>query len=448
MVGFLFKGYVFALANNYAVWYNIVMRTPIKVFSKETGNANNYRIPSLVRLNDGSLVASADERFYTASDNPNRIEKVVRISNDNGITWGKQITAVATLGDDKQHSSAAVDPATLYDDATNTIFMLYSFTPAGIGILNCGAGSGLIEGKQKVVKGLCNYVVENGELTHKGKSVGVKVDEAGNLSCGGNLFTATSPYKAYGTSYLMLTKSTDGGNSWSAPICLDAMVKSKRMHFLGSGPANGIKIKEGKYAGRLVFPVYYGLTKWPMSLTCAVIWSDDNGKTWEIGATPEIDGRFPKKNPWIIPDPLMTTESQVVELPGGDLAVFMRNHNKKRRILRAVSKNGGASWEKPEFIEDLPHCICQITAIGFEYEGKYIIACINASDTKKRVNGKLKISLDEGKTFPYSYTITEGEFVYSSAVYLGNGDIAVLYEDNTKHEDIKFTVINLKEVIK
>lgn len=424
------------------------MRTPIKVFSKETGNANNYRIPSLVMTGDGSLVASCDERFYTGADNPNRIDKVVRISNDGGMTWSKQITAVATIGEDKQHSSAAIDPATLYDDATNTIFMLYSFTPAGVGILNCKAGSGLINGNQRVQKGLCNYVVVNGELTHNGKPTGIKVDESGNLSCGGNIFTHTSKYVAYGTSYLMLTKSTDGGFSWSTPICLDHMVKSKRMHFLGSGPANGIKIKDGKYAGRLVFPIYYGLGKMPMSLTCAVIYSDDGGNTWNIGATPEIDGRFPKKNPWIIPDPLMTTESQVVELPGGTLAVFMRNHNKKRRILRAISTNGGASWQKPQFIDDLPHCICQITAIGFEYEGKFMVACINASDTKKRVNGVLKISLDEGKTFPYSYTITEGEFVYSSAVYMGNGDIAVLYEDCTQHEDIKFTVINLKDVIK
>ena len=424
------------------------MKTPIKVFSKESGNADNYRIPSIVRLTDGSLVASADERYFTGMDNPNRIEKVVRISSDNGETWGKQITAVATLGKDKLHSSAAIDPATLYDDATNTVFMLYSFTPAGIGILNCNAGSGLKDGKQKVVKGLKTYLVENGELTYKGNPTGIKVEDNGDLSIGGNIFTASSPYKAYGTSYLMLTKSTDGGNTWSTPICLDAMVKSKRMHFLGAGPANGIKIKNGKFAGRLVFPVYYGLGKLPMSLTCAVIWSDDGGQTWEIGETPEIAGRFPKKNPWIIPDSLMTTESQVIELPNGDIAVYMRNHNKKRRILRAVSTNGGASWSKPKFIEDLPHCICQITAIAFEYEGKYTVVCINASDTKKRVNGQLKVSFDEGNTFPYSYTITEGEFVYSSATYLGNGDVAILYEDNTKHEDIKFTIINLKEVIK
>ncbi len=424
------------------------MRTPIKVFSKETGNAGNYRIPSLVRTKDGNLVASADERYFTGSDNPNRIEKVVRISTDNGLTWGKQITAVATLGDDKMHSSAAIDPATLYDDESDTVFMIYSFTPAGIGILNCERGSGLKNGKQIVKKGCCTYLVENGELTHNGKPIGITVDEQGYLSSGGNIFTKTSPYCAYGTSYLMLTKSTDGGNTWSKPECLDGMVKSKRMHFLGAGPANGIKIKEGKYKGRLVFPVYYGLGKLPMSLTCAVIFSDDGGNTWKLGATPEINGRFPKKNPWFIPDPLMTTESQVIELSGDRLAVFMRNHRARRRILRAESNNGGVSWGKPEFIEDLPQCICQITAIEFEYEGKRMVCAINASNPKKREHGTLKLSLDEGKTFPYAFTITEGEFVYSSAVYLGNGDIAVLYEDNTQHEDVKFTVINVKEVLK
>lgn len=424
------------------------MRTPIIIFDKSSGNADNYRIPSIVATSSGRLVASADERYFTARDNPNRIDKVVRTSDDGGITWNKQVTAVKTIGEDKMHSSAAIDPATLYDDGQNVIFMLYSYTPAGIGILNCNAGSGLRGGKQRVVKGICNYHVVNGELTHKGKPIGVQVDEEGNLSCGGNIFTASSPYKAYGTSYLMLTTSSDGGDSWTKPVCLDDMVKSNRMHFIGSGPANGIKLKNGKYAGRLVFPVYYGLGKLPMSLTCAAIWSDDGGKTWSIGQTPPIKGRFPKKSPWIIPDPLMTTESQIVELPNGDLAVFMRNHNKKRRIMRAISKDGGATWSYPEFIEDLPHCICQITAIGFEYEGEFLIACVNASSTKKREHGVIKISKDLGKTFPYSLTITEGEFVYSSAVYMGNGEIALVYEDNTQHEDIKFTVINVNEILK
>ena len=57
------------------------------VFSRATGNADNYRIPSVVCTKDGTLVAACDERFFTAADNPNRIDKVVRISTDGGYSW-------------------------------------------------------------------------------------------------------------------------------------------------------------------------------------------------------------------------------------------------------------------------------------------------------------------------------------------------------------------------
>ena len=126
------------------------MKEPIIVFDRKFGNADNYRIPSLVVTNDGTLVACADERFFTAADNPNRIDKVVRISEDNGETWSEQITAVKMQGKDKQHSSAAIDPALLYDGETDTIFMLYSMTPAGIGILNCAKGSGFDTSKDSL----------------------------------------------------------------------------------------------------------------------------------------------------------------------------------------------------------------------------------------------------------------------------------------------------------
>ena len=96
------------------------------VFSKDTGNAENYRIPSVVVTKDGTLVAAADERFFTGSDNPNRIDKVVRISADGGKTWSEQITAVQMVGKDKKHSAAAIDPAMLYDaeqDAELAVFL-------------------------------------------------------------------------------------------------------------------------------------------------------------------------------------------------------------------------------------------------------------------------------------------------------------------------------------
>ena len=422
------------------------MKNPEKVFSRATGNAENYRIPSLVATADDTLIAVADERFFTGADNPNRIDKVVRISTDGGETWSEQVTAVKMTGRDKRHSSAAIDPATLYDPATDTVFMLYSMTPAGIGILNCKKGTGYADGGIVVKKGAKSYIWKNGELYSGSEPVGIKVDKDGNFE-GGNVLTGEGGYMLYKTSYLMLTKSTDHGKTWSEPVALNPSVKDEAWHFIGSGPANGICLKNGKYAGRLVFPIYYGLGKLPMKLTAAVIYSDDGGNTWKAGATPPIKGRYiGKKNPLIFPMRTYLTESQAVELDNGDLLLFIRNHHPVRRIMIARSTDGGETWSEPVLNDDLPQCVCQITALKVNYNGKSAILTVNAGDTAKRRLGIARLSEDEGKTFKKSLVITEGEFVYSSAAQLSDGSVALLYEDCTRHTDIKFTKFDLDEL--
>ena len=47
---------------------------PFRLFSKERGPVNNYRIPSIITANDGTVVACADARLYGGSDNPHRSE--------------------------------------------------------------------------------------------------------------------------------------------------------------------------------------------------------------------------------------------------------------------------------------------------------------------------------------------------------------------------------------
>ena len=60
---------------------------PFKLFSKDRGPVNNYRIPSIITADDGTVIACADARLYGGSDNPNRIEKVICRSFDNGESW-------------------------------------------------------------------------------------------------------------------------------------------------------------------------------------------------------------------------------------------------------------------------------------------------------------------------------------------------------------------------
>lgn len=55
-------------------------------------NSAHYRIPGIVRLDNGHLVASIDRRKNTDYDLPSDIDVEVKISRDNGVTWGRPIT--------------------------------------------------------------------------------------------------------------------------------------------------------------------------------------------------------------------------------------------------------------------------------------------------------------------------------------------------------------------
>src|SRR5699024_1308228 len=128
---------------------------------------------------------------------------------------------------------------------------------------------------------------ENGNITD------YKVDDDRNLYENekqiDNIFSETTPLKPFKTSYLELYYSDDEGKTWTAPIDLNDQVKEDWMIFLGASPGNGIQLTEGEYEGRLVFPVYFLNDNNRMA--SAVIYSDDNGTTWNRGESPN-EGRI------------------------------------------------------------------------------------------------------------------------------------------------------------
>ncbi|MBQ8029425.1 MAG: exo-alpha-sialidase [Clostridia bacterium] len=69
------------------------------VFGPDTnGPSEFYRIPSMISTKNNIVVACADARFCSGADNPNRIDKVVRRSEDSGETWSDYIVAVEEKG--------------------------------------------------------------------------------------------------------------------------------------------------------------------------------------------------------------------------------------------------------------------------------------------------------------------------------------------------------------
>lgn len=424
-----------------------------KLFCKETCGQGHYRIPSIITTKHGTVVTAVDERFYGCGDNPNRIDKIVRRSKDNGKSWEEKIVVVEEVGNEKMKASAAIDPALLYDSQNDRIFMLYDHTPAGVGILSSRRGIGeTAKGERLVYSGSQQYVVKGDTLYKDDEATQYKCDDKGNVYDGatykGNYYVGDGEFKELETFFLMLCWSDDDGLTWSNPVCLNHQVKRANTSFLGVGPGIGIQIQNGKYKGRLVYPIYYntgpGRNLW---LSCAVIYSDDGGKTWNMGDTPNNNrkrlGIFNVKDKFLFPNECLT-ESQVIECRDGHLRIFMRNHAMKKRVAIADSYDGGESWQDFRFNDQLLQCICQLSIIQIDDGGRPATIFLNAATTNARKRGVVRLSYDDGETWEYGAIIREDEFVYSSMAQFSDGEIGIIYEPSTQHESVDFVKITTK----
>lgn len=425
---------------------------PIAVFSKDNGNSDYYRIPSIIKTNSGILVCACDERYFSEKDYPNRTDKVVKRSLDQGKTWSQPIYAVKSLGKDLTATSIATDPCLLYDDEKNIIYMIYTHTPHGIGILNAKKGKGVTNSNQIILtNNNKNFYLEHNKIYNMDKTpTDYIVNNNGDVflldKYLGNIYTYTSEFKEYPTYYLYITQSFDEGLTWTIPKCLNGQVKLDIFSFIGAGPGIGLKLKDNLHKGRLLFPIYYNTTnKPPLCMSSALIYSDDNGDTWKLGNAPisskTIFGF--NVNPYYHPDCLNTTECQFVELDNGIIRVFLRNHSLKRFVAMADSLDGGISWENFKYNKNLIHPICQHSIIKIHDKNEEVLVFVNSADKKRRINGTIRLSYDGGNTFKYSRIIKEGEFVYSSIVELDNHNIGILYEPSTLHHTIEYTEVSL-----
>lgn len=435
------------------------------VFDSTVWKAGHYRIPSVIVTKRGTVVACVDGRICGGEDNPNRIDKIVRRSEDNGVTWQEVIVAAQEHGETQVHASAAIDPCMLYDPDTDRIFVTYCHTPAGVGIIDrvtseghrvkgCRKGTGETQDGDRWVgdgKRLC--LLKDGKLWYDNQEIGLSVDEDGNVTRDGaylcNLYLGDGNYREWETGYLYMITSGDDGKTWSAPVSLNRMVKEPYMSFIGPGPGCGIVVSKGAHRGRLIFPIYYNTaSRAILMLSCAVIYSDDKGRTWKRSDAP-IHSRKRCGIPFhhrFVAYSDCTTESQLIELEDGRLRIFMRNHSGKKRIATADSDDGGQTWKNFRFNDRLPQCICQCSVINIDDNGTPAIAFLNAADPSKRRNGVLRISYDSGETFRYNVLIKEGGFVYSSIVQMKDGNLGILYETSTDHTAIDFKILSLQEI--
>lgn len=419
----------------------------VDLFAQHDRGVENYRIPSLLTVGD-LTIASADARMEAPGDNPNHICRATRISTDSGETWDDITLFCDYGGTGRDDGAAAIDGSLLYDRDTDTVFQLFSHTSRGIGAFTVSGETAFDSRGRKLLWDRDNnpYYLEDRHVFHEnGEKTPYTVDVLGNLFCDGEPAGSICHgedrfFRQADSSFLQLIRSKDHGRTWSDPVELNPQVKASWMRFVGAGPGTGIQIREGKYAGRLLFPVYYHNRN--KVAASGIIYSDDHGESWHMGLSAN-HGRILNGMPLDAENTAEPKanlgECQVTELPGGRIRIMLRN-GYGPHTLTALSDDGGESWHSLRETE-LPDPQCQSHILRLNHKGQDLWLFSNPANRESRVQGTVRVSFDGGETWPIEKLVEPGEFAYSCMSQLPDGQIGLLYEGkNISQRFLKFSL--------
>ncbi len=362
---------------------------PVFVSGKE--GHKSYRIPAIINLPNGELLAFAEGRVHGAGDFGD-VNIVLKRSSDKGITWST-LQTIVDYDNLQAGNPAPVVDLTDPDYPNGRIFLFY----------NTGNNH-----ESEVRKG-------NGlrEVWYK--------------------------------------NSTDGGITWSEAVNITMQTHRPKQPQLNPGynftedwrsyantPGHALQFQTGKYKGRIYIAANHSAgppQKESMDYIAHGFYTDDHGKTFHLSENVNLPGG---------------NENMAAELSGGRLMLNLRNQRGDIRARYiAISNNGGQTWDTSYFDINLPDPVCQGSLITIEKKRKQnILAFCNAADEKRRDNLTLRISYDDGKTWKENFVIYNNPVqpdaaAYSDIVKISKKKIGILYEKDD-YSQIVFTVVQWK----
>jgi len=361
--------------------------TPVFVSGQEGHKV--YRIPAVIGLPNGNLLAFAEGRVQNSADFGD-INLVMKKSIDQGKTW----SALQILVDiDKLQAGNPAPVVDLFDPAY----------PNGV-----------------------VYLFYNTGNNHENEI-----------------------RKGHGIREVWFIRSFDMGITWTNPVNITSQVHrpfhlsynfKEDWRSYANTPGHGFQFTEGKFKGRIFIAANHSQGE-PQNefrdYYAHGYYTDDHGKTFHISENIPLKG---------------SNEAIGAALSGDRMLLNIRNQagDIRNRII-AYSSDGGEKWDTVFFNNDLIDPVCQgsIISIG-EKRGKTVLAFSNPADALKRDNLMVKISYDEGITWPKSMLVDKsspgykGDWsAYSDLVLLNKNTIGILYERNN-YSEIIFKRVKIK----
>ena len=315
-----------------------------------------FRIPALITAKDGSLVAACDRRKYSNADLPEDIDIILNRSTDGGRFWsGPQFLAIG-----RGRGQGFGDCALAHTRDEGGLIAVY---PGGVGFWQS------------------------------------RPDEPLRIYC---------------------RRSTDNGVSWSpvedithylyGPDCVDSVRRQWWGAFCASG--NGLLTSTGRIL--FVAAVREG-EAW--SANDYVLYSDDNGETWQCSQRACKGG----------------DEAKVVELRDGRILMSIR-HNGERWFN--ISEDGGVTWRDTAFATNFPAApACNGDIIRYDREDGSSVLLHSLPLGDKRENVAVMLSYDEGKSWSIGRVIVPYNSAYSSLCLLPDGTSGMYVEEDPHGSD-------------
>lgn len=354
----------------------------VPVYQSGTEGYNIYRIPTMVKAANGDLLAFAEAR---AGGDASEIDIVVKRSTNAGKSWSP-LQIVKDNADFREYFPAGQTPPPItVGNQSPVVDMLDPMHPGRIWL---------------------PFTLENDRV-----------------------------FVAY---------SDDHGATWSDHVEITSSAKDSTWDWYATGPVQGIQLSRGEHAGRLVIPSDHGAPN--AAQGAHVLYSDDHGQTWQIGAVDTNVRSQSNSSP---------NENFAVELVDGRVYFNARDGhaaNPGNRVF-AYSSDGGLTYDQPQFVHDsrITTPVVQNSGMRFravdEGDAENVILYSGPGDASARRDLTIRVSTNETSSWDGATIIHHGPAAYSDLVKLNDDRFGVLFEaGDSLYDEILFAYMDYDDL--